>query len=237
MTLQQYIDNIKLELTGGVLELELPDSTLGQVVNRALQEVQRFIDSTEILTVPFARCIDLSNSNVSSVSRVYRTSGFMGDTESPTGGVMDPMYVQQWMAFTNGGTMYNLQNYVSNYIAYNTLMQMRNTTSTDLDFKEDRQANKLYISCQTNVPEMITIEYVPKFQTVEQVKSDYWIDILQRLSIAQTKVILGRIRSRYTQSGALWTQDGEIMLSEGTEELKELREQLNVNSQLIYPRD
>ena len=51
------------------------------------------------------------------------------------------------------------------------------------------------------------------------------------------KVALGRIRTRFTQSNALWTQDGETLLQEGNEELKELREILRVNSTLFYPVD
>ena len=83
----------------------------------------------------------------------------------------------------------------------------------------------------------ITIEYVPEFKDVDDIKSDYWIDILVRLSIALTKVTLGRIRSRYTQSNALWTQDGDKLLEEGNAELVALRETLRVNSQIIYPID
>ena len=52
-----------------------------------------------------------------------------------------------------------------------------------------------------------------------------------------TKVALGRIRTRFTQSNALWTQDGERMLEEGNTDLKELREVLRTNSNLIYPLD
>ena len=50
--------------------------------------------------------------------------------------------------------------------------------STDLSFKEDRHDNKLYISCGNSRPSMITIEYIPKLNSVEDIKSDYWIDIL-----------------------------------------------------------
>ena len=57
------------------------------------------------------------------------------------------------------------------------------------------------------------------------------------MSVALTKVALGRIRSRYKQSNALWEQDGETLLNEGNEELKELRETLRVNAQLCYPLD
>lgn len=61
MQLQQYIDDIKIMLTGGVLELELPDSTIAKVVNKSLKEVQKYIDTSKFVTVPYARCIDLSD--------------------------------------------------------------------------------------------------------------------------------------------------------------------------------
>lgn len=241
MKIKDYIENIKLELTGGILNLEIPDSTIEKVVYKSLKELQRFIDETRLITVPFASCIDLSGSKVSSVSRVFRTEGFNGDTTCGDGRkpstVIDPMYAQTWMAFTNGGTMYNLQDYLLNYMSYNTLLQMRNTTSTDLAFKQDRYEQKLYVNCATDTPQSITIEYVPVFENVDEVKSDYWIDILLKLSIAQTKLILGRIRSRYKQSSALWEQDGDTLLSEANEELANLRDMLTTNSQIIYPID
>jgi hypothetical protein len=118
-----------------------------------------------------------------------------------------------------------------------TLSQIRNTMSTDMSFKEDRHNSKLYISNAASVRGAVTIEYIPKLKTVEQIKSDYWIDILQKMSIAMTKIVLGRIRTRFTQSNALWTQDGERMLEEGNTDLKELREVLRTNSNLIYPLD
>ena len=239
MTEAEYIENIKLMLTGGVLELEIPDSTISKVLKRTLQIVQRYIDSTELITVPFASCIDISNSEISSVSRIFRVEGLNGDSSvsgmAPS--VIDPMYVQTWMAFTNGGTMYNLNDYVLNYLSYNTLMQMRNTTSTDMSFKQDHQAGKLYINSGFDRPAYVTIEYVPVFKSVEQIKSDYWIDIVQRLAVAETKIILGRIRTRYKASSSLWTQDGDQILAEGVEEEKALIDRLTSNSQIIYPID
>ena len=49
--------------------------------------------------------------------------------------------------------------------------------------------------------------------------------------------ITKRIRTRFTQSNALWTQDGEKILEEGNTELKELREILRVNSNMVYILD
>ena len=95
------------------------------------------------------------------------------------------------------------------------MLQIRNTTSTDLLFRFDRHTNFLYINCSYNPPKYITIEYVPRYDDVSQIVSDYWIDQLMKMCIAYTKIVVGRVRSRYTQSGALWQQDGETILQEG----------------------
>ena len=239
-TMQEYINEIKLELTGNVLELELSDKTLEQVVNKALKEIQRYIDTTRLITVPYAQCIDLTDFNCSSVIAIYRTKGIISsneDSATKNASNIDPFQAQMWQVFSNNGSMYKMQDYIMNYLSYNTLMQMRNTLSTDLAFKEDKDANKLYISCGMDFPTSITIEYVPKVASVEDVKSDYWQDVLQRLSTDLVKVMLGHIRTRYVQSNALWTQDGESMLNEGTTDLKELREILRVNSNLFIVKD
>lgn len=238
MDLSAYKDEIIFKLTGGVLECELDDPSLDKVINAAFREVQRYIDTTVIKTIPYQNCIDLSDYNVSAVARVYRARGFIADdggknTLSPA----DPMYASQWQLLSGVGNMYNFNDYVYNYAAYNTLLQIRNTTSTDLAFRYDKSSNKLYINIASNKPETITIEYIPRYNDVSEITSDYWIDIIVRMSVAIAKITLGRIRTRYTQSNALWTQDGEKMLEEGTNELTQLREQLNASTQLVYPID
>jgi len=141
------------------------------------------------------------------------------------------------MVFSNAGTMYNLQDYVLNYAAWNTLTQVRNTISTDMAFREDKHAHRLYLNNNMSAPGMIAVEYIPKLSAVEDIKSDYWQDILIRMCIALTKITLGRIRTRFTQSNALWAQDGEKLLEEGNTELKELREVLRSNANLVFPID
>ena len=238
LTKQDYVSYIKLMLTGDILELEIEDDVIGKFVDQALQEVQRYIDETKIITVPFAKCIDLKGFDHSAIVNVYRVQGFTGDTTTGmTTSEVDPMYAQTWSVFSSGGTMYNLQNYVMNYLAFNTLLQMRNTGSTDMSFKEDKHECKLYINSAYSHPDYISIEYVPLFKNVEEVTSDYWIDILKRLSLALVKIALGRIRTYSIQTNALWQLDGEKLLTEGTEEYKALQEILRTNSTLFYPLD
>ena len=242
MTLQEYRDEIKLKLTGYLLEMEIDDSTLDRIITSALREVQRYICDTNYITIPFQNCIDFSNKEntngkqikVNSVSRVYRTEGFTSNGNSTT---MDPMQVAQWQLLSGTGNMYNFQDYVYNYLSWNTLLQIRNTTSTDLAFVFDRASNSLYINISSGTPQYITVEYVPKYDDVEEVKSDFWIDVITQMSLALTKITLGRIRTRYTQSNALWTQDGETILQEGISEYQTLQDYLRQNTQLTYGID
>jgi hypothetical protein len=236
MKLEEILDELKIELTGYILDMEITDETLVQIINKALRELTRYWDESKMISIPYASCINLDGEffreEVSSIVKVYRTEGF-GEISGEPSVMMDPLQLAQFAIFSNGGTMYNLQDYVMNYASWMTMSQIKNTMSTDIAFKEDRHDNKLYISCGNSRPKMITIEYIPKLKSVEDIKSDYWLDILIKLSVALTKVVLGRIRTRFTQSNALWTQDGEKILEEGNTELKELREILRINSNMV----
>lgn len=238
MTLQAYIDGIKLQLTGGVLKLEISDDVIANVVNQALREIQRYIDTTKIITIPYSACIDLSKYNVSSVSRVFRSEGYaVADSDtSNDAAYVDPMYLGLWQMVSGYGNIYNLNDWSYNYAAWNTALQIRNTLSTDLIFRFDKSTNNLYINCAFDRPTNITIEYIPIYQNVEEVTSVFWQDILFRMSLALTKIVIGRIRTKYTQSNALWSLDANI-LTEGQEELNALREQLNSSTQLVYGID
>ena len=235
-SLKDYIEDIKLELTGGILELEIDDDTIGKVVKRSFTELQRYIDETRLIDVPFARCIDLSGLKHRNIVAVYRTSA-VGDVPSDSSSFVDPTYASIWMTFGNGVSMYNLNNYLLNYMSYNTLLQTRNSMSTDLSFKENRQEDKLYVNVSSGIPQRITIEYIPIFDDVSEIKSEYWQDILLRMSTALTKVILGNVRTRFTQTSPLWEQDGSAMREEGNTEIQAIRETLRANASMTYPVD
>ena len=239
MKLEEVIDELKLELTGYILDMEITDETLVSVIKKSLRELERYWDETTMISVPFASCIDLDGEffreKVSSIVKVYRTEG-TGESSNGISAMTDPVYMAQFAIFSNGGTMYNLNDYIMNYASWVTLGKIRNTVSTELSFKEDRHNKKLYIN-NYQAPSMVTIEYIPKLKTVEDIQSDYWIDILIKYSVALTKIVLGRIRTRFTQSNALWNQDGETILNEGNTELKELREILRLNSNMVVVID
>jgi hypothetical protein len=92
MTLSEYINDVKLELTGGILHLELDDKLVGMVVEKALREIQRYFDETRFITVPYSHCIDLDDSEVHRIVSVYRTSADGSTTSGES--TVDPMYAQ-----------------------------------------------------------------------------------------------------------------------------------------------
>lgn len=241
MNIEAYISEIKLQVAaGGVLALEIGDDVIASAVNSALREVQRYIDTTKFITIPYNGCISMKEYNAYNVARVYRSVGYgvagVSSGNNPTGW-SDPMYLAQWQTLAGNGNVYNLNNYTYNYAAWNTALQIRNTLSTDLAFVYDQSEQNLYINIGFDRPDYITIEYIPRYNNVDEVTSDFWIDIILRMSVALVKIILGRARTRMTQSGALYTQDGELLLNEGNEELNNIREQLRESTNLFYPVD
>lgn len=236
MDRESYRKELEFKLSGGIIELELTEAQLDIILDNAFRETQRYIDTTRFATIPYSKCINLKGCGVSTVTAVYRTSQ-NGMTSGGAGNMTDPMYAAQWQILSGAGGMTNMQNWTLNLAAWNTLSQIRNTLSTDLAFIYDKHDENLYINVSQDVPQYITIEYVPLYKDISEVTSDYWIDIIMRFAVALGKIALGRARTRFSQSNALWAQDGERLLEEGNTALTELRETLRVNSNLYYPID
>ena len=238
MNINAYIDEIKLKLTGGVLDLEITDEAISKTIYSAMREVQRYIDTTRTITIPYSSCIDLTSYNVSSVSRVYRAEGYFAEDGTGIGtSPGDPVYMAQIQMLSGNGTINGLTEFTSNYAAWNTALQIKNTVSTDLAFRYDKSSEKLYINIAFDTPPRITIEYIPVYKDVDEITSDFWIDVILNLSTGLVQIMLGRIRSRFVQSNALWTMDGEAMLAEGNKLVDETREKLRQYAQLTYGID
>lgn len=105
MTMDAIKQEIRTKLGGDLLDIELDDSALEKTINSAFREIQRYIDTTRLATLPYKPCMDLSNCGVSSVVNVYRTRGYIGgtgDVDSPTQ-VIDPVYLAQWQMWGGAG--------------------------------------------------------------------------------------------------------------------------------------
>ena len=106
------------------------------------------------------------------------------------------------------------------------MAQVRNTISTDFQWKHDTLNNIVYCTHRDPRPVSVTIRYTPDFQDVSEIQSQTWIDYLIRMATANMKIALGRARSKYTVEGSNVSLDGDTLLSEGNAELEQIREEL-----------
>lgn len=237
MELSDYTEMVKDQITGfGVLETELDDEAFDNIVYKALHELNRYYNMSQLKELECTgSCIDLKEEpDIESVINVYRQNP--SGLSSSDSAKEDPIVMSQLQMY-NIGSSYYTQDYAYRLYNWSTVQRMSNTFSTDLTFEEDKINKKLYINLPQGTPDKITIEYIPVLREPSQVVGRFWEDTLVNLSIAYAKVALGRIRTRFTQSNALWANDGEKLLEEGNTELKELRDTLRANHDLLFPVD
>jgi hypothetical protein len=222
MTIAEYKEEILLKLGAPVVDVEI-EEVIERIIASSFKELKRYISVSKLLTIPYSQVIDLAPYNVQTIHYILR------DKDSGVNSNFNDAFYLATTLVSNTG--YD----ISDYTRYLMIQQIKNTMRTDLDYIH--ADDKLYISCTTPYPKNITIAYTPKYSCVEEVTDPYWEDMLQRLSLANSKIILGRIRGKYSNSTALYNLDGDKLLEEGRQELTELRQFLSDNFDLQMPID
>lgn len=227
MTRDEYIEDVKLSLGAPVVEVEV-EAQIGKLVDKAFREVSRYINETRFITVPYSTCIDVKPYEIDTVVQIFRTRN-----PSRVGDFTD-IYS---LASVNQANSSSVNLLMSDYLYRTQLAQLKSTISTDLDFTFDKKEQKLYVNSYYPRPTSITLVYVPVFKDVSDVTEMFWINYIQRLSLAFTKESLGRVRGKYELSSSLYKLDGDALLSEGISERDTIRQELNERSDLVYPID
>ena len=212
-----YIEN---QLGGQVLDLELKPEDIKLIVEQAFEEIKHYMTDTYTVTVPYAQCIVLKKYNIDNVESVMRCQ------DSILTGIPFQMPAMDLMNITG---MYNLENYTNALLIKRNL----NLLATDLDFMWDKPNKKLYVYANPNIPSHITINFKPEYFSVEDIREGHWETQLRKLALGMCKVILGRIRSKYTSNSAKYQLDGNTLLSEGNAEIQAVRQFLDENKDVF----
>ena len=212
-----YIEN---QLGGQVLDLELKPEDIKQIIDQAFDEIKHYMTDTYTVTVPFANCIDLSKYNIDNVESVLRGQ------DSILTGVPFQLPAMDLMNITG---MYNLESYANAML----IKRNMNTLATDMEFMWDKPNQKLYVYANPNFPAYVTINFKPEYYSVEDIREDYWETQLRKLALGMCKVILGRIRSKYTSNSAKFQLDGPTLLAEGNAEVQQVRQFLDDNKDIF----
>lgn len=228
MTREEYIEDIQISLGSPVVDIEI-ESIIGKLVDKAFREVKRYITETRFVTVPYSsRGIDVKSYDIDTVIQILRT-------ENPARTVdFTDIYS---LSTVNTGNASSVNLLLSDYLYRTQMTQIKNTISTDLDFTFDKVNNMLYVNAVYPLPQYITLVYVPDFKDVSRVTESYWITYIQRLSLAFVKEALGRVRGKYELSSSLYKLDGPQLLAEGIAERDAIRQELNENSDIVFPID
>lgn len=213
----QYIES---QLGAQVLDLELTPSDIKQIVEQCFEELVHYMTDIYTVTVPYANCIDLSKYNIDAIESVLRAQ------DSIQTGLVFDIYGVSLANIT--GTL-DLDSYT------NALLTKRNLNilSTDMDFIWDKPNRKLYLVANPNQPTYVTINFKPEYYSVEDIREQHWDTQLRKLALGTTKIVLGRIRSKYTSNSSKFQLDGQTLLAEGNAEVQAVRQYLDDNKDIF----
>ena len=218
--MKQIVKYIENNLGGQVLDLELTPENIKEIVEQAFEEIKHYMTDLYTVTVPYAQCIDLKKYNVDSVESVMRGQ------DSILTGMPFQMPAMNLMNITG---IYNLEDYTNALIIKRNL----NTLATDMDFYWDKPNRKLYVYANPNIPTAVTLNVKPEYYSVADIRESFWETQLRKLALGMCKIVIGRIRSKYTSSSAKFQLDGPTLLSEGNTEVQQVRDFLQNNKDIF----
>lgn len=225
MTMAEIVDQISFML-GIPANENVEELQIEKAVLIAFRELKRYIKTPIDKTVPYQPRIHLPSVCINTVKVLYVFAAYprIGLTMSS----IDSGNVFQIAAAAN---VYSAIGQTSSLnidpiMTEMAMAQVRNTISTDFQWKYDIDNQVVYCAHRDPMPTQVTIRYVPDYQDVSEIKSQTWIDYLIRLSEAYMKKALGRSRSKYKIEGSNVSLDGEILLQEANTEIDKIREEL-----------
>lgn len=197
-----------------------------QAVLIAFRELKRYMKTPVDKTVPFSTRIDLEAVGIHTTNVLYVQAAYprIGLTMSSidSGNVFQVAAAVNTYSAIGNTTSINIDPIMTEM----AMAQVRNTLSTDFQWKYDNNNQVVYCTHRDPRPSHVTIRYVPDYQDVSEITSTVWQDYLVRLSEANMKKALGRTRSKYTIEGSNVTLDGEALLAEANAELETIRQEL-----------
>lgn len=225
MTMQEVVEQVSF-----MLGLPSNENVEGQQIEKAVliafRELKRYMKTPVDKTVPFSTRLDLVKLGIDTVNVLYVQAAY--PRIGLTLGTIDSGNVFQVAAAVNTYSAIGQTSSINidPIMTEMAMAQVRNTLSTDFQWKYDQDNQVIYVSHRDPKPTQLTIRYVPDYKDVSEIKSNTWIDYLIRLSEANMKKSLGRTRSKYTVEGSNVSLDGDTLLAEANAELEAIRAEL-----------
>lgn len=225
MTMAEIVQEVSF-LLGIPANKNVEEVSVEQAALIAFRELKRYMRTPVDKTVPFSTRIQLSKVGIvtKTVLYVQASQPRIGLTMSSidSGNVFQVAAAVNTYSGIGNTTAINIDPIMTEM----AMAQVRNTLSTDFQWKHDVDNDVVYCTHRDPRPATVTIRYVPDYQDVSEIKSNTWINYLLRLTEAYTKKALGRSRSKYTVEGSNVSLDGDVLLQEANTELEAIRAEL-----------
>lgn len=223
--IQVYLDDMHMAVPWTEQEAQSGDDV--KILMYAFRELKRNIHEYSDLTVPYQRRISLKDYKVKDLIEIRRANvpAGLGIDNTSAGNVFTAL---AGMTAISSTKQYDA--YFDYYTETMLVQNIKNAITQDLQFMYDEQNQLLYVSANTPYPVYITITYIADYDDPSEIKTSYWQDWMRRLAIAHFKVYVGEKRSKMKIPGSPVQLNGETLLQEGREELKEAREYLAANN-------
>lgn len=225
MTMAEIVDQVSFML-GLPANENLEELQPEKAVKIAFQELKRYIRTPVEKTVPFSTRIDLvaqgiKTVNILDVKPAYPRIGLTMSSIDSGNVFQVAASVNVYSAIGNTSSI-NIDPIMTEM----AMAQVRNTLTTDFQWDFDSGNQVVYCTHRDPRPAAVTIQYVPDYQDVSELKSNTWINYLIRMSEANMKIALGRARSKYKIEGSNVSLDGDVLLQEAHTELEAIRTEL-----------
>ena len=210
MNVTELVEDIKLLLGGGVVRLEVGDEDIEKLIKFAFKKIKPYISDRKLITVPSARCIDMTDKKVLEVIRVYPTSIVVADSSQ---GVSDKELLFDFQVYRTGS---NIKTSKADIV--------RRYSVDDFEIPFEFEDGKLYISVGS-VYSGVTVEAIVDV-SLEELKDERAVAWVQGYALALTKERVGRIRSKFKASGLPVELDGDTLIQEARDEKGKLEDEL-----------
>lgn len=224
-TIQEYLDDMNLEVPWTEGELKPGDDM--KILMKAFRELKEKLHEYADLTVPYRERISLQDVKIKdfiSVRRANVPAGLNVDNTS-VGNVFTSL--AGMAAIPNSGAYHA---YFDRYVQLMLCQTIKNTVSEDLQYHYDQQNQFLYVAANVPKPLYVTITYIPEYDDPSELKTSFAQNQLRKLAVAYMKIHVGSKRRKMKLPNSPVQLDGEALLSEGLDGLKETRSYLVQNN-------
>ena len=225
MTMAEIVDRVNFML-GLPANDNVEELSTEKAVLIAFTELKRYIRTPVEKTVPYSTRLDLealkiNTVNVLDVKPAYPRIGLTMSSIDSGNVFQVAAAVNVYSAIGNTSSI-NIDPIMTEM----AMAQVRNTLTTDFQWDFDADNKVIYCTHRDPRPAAVTVQYVPDYKDVSEIKSYTWINYLVRMSEANMKIALGRSRSKYKIEGSNVSLDGDILLQEAHTELEAIRAEL-----------